>query len=882
MCNIAIYKREFMKRKALRHLSVNIKLLTIVFAGIILLGVILTLISTFFMRSSFDALYRERLSSSGRTLLAQYTGMDITKYVDMLLDRETIMEDSQRYLTDRLFVAEMQRNHPGGFFPSEYNAAKTRMAAYADQLSGLKDARYAAFSKSMLETRISTGVRNLYVLADIGLEDGYIYIFNTFYQAGTGIVFYDNFGTVDLKANFPEVEQAFRTGEPVYGIERIRPGTEERISHSATPVLDTDDNVVAVICVDVNLESISNQLNYFMIYSVILTLLILALILFVMLFMLKTIIIRPVQILTDISKEIAKGNVGVEIPKQTLARKDEMGALGRSYETMRVALEKLIESNKSLFEDIIIGKLDTRGDSSQFNGLFAQLIDNTNNTLDIIALYFDSVPASFVILDPQYDIAFANSSFYTTFVGFSAKQLYQELLEDNNSDYKSLKAKLSATIRQEEFACLRWFPIGGEQRCFSFICSSVAQADKKGGAIIVILDNTELVLAKDKALSANRAKSEFLSRISHELRTPLNAILSMAKLGLGDEMLSQSTSRFEKIVASSAHLSDIINDVLEMSRMESGKTEIRHAPMNVFELIGECVNMLLLKAQESNNKLVSHVEPGIPTRLVGDAFRVKQVVINLLSNAVKFTQDGTISVDVACLETNEQGCLLEFSVTDTGIGMSETFLGRIFTPFEQEDSFLSRRYAGSGLGLSISHNLVTLMGGDMNVQSELDKGSRFVFTVPFEMASGEETHGEPSSDKPEEYVSIVGKRLLLVDDIEINRMIVIEILANTGVEIEEAADGEEALAKFLNAPVGHYDCILMDIQMPKLDGYKTTVAIRQSPREDRDTPIIAMTANALKEDIDLAMACGMNGHLAKPIDFELCVQTVRKFCTEKR
>jgi len=868
-----------MKRKALRHLSVNIKLLTIVFAGIILLAVMLTLISTFFMRSSFDALYRERLSSPSRTLLAQYTHMDISKYVETLQNRPTIVEDSNRYLSDRLLVTEIQTNHPGGFFPPEYNAVKAQMAAYADELANLKDAKYIAFNKSMLETRISTRVRSLYVLADIGLNEGYVYIFSTSFQGAPGALFQENYGTVDLKANYPEAEQAFRTGDPVYGIDRVRPGTEEKMSHSATPVIDAQGNVLAVICVEVNLESISTQLNDFMVYSVILTLLIMALILFVMLFMLKNTIIRPVQILTDISKEIAQGNVLAEIPKQTLARKDEMGVLGRSYETMRAALEDLIENNKALFQNIIIGKLATRGDSSQFSGLFAQLIDNTNDTLDVIGLYFDSVPASFVILDPEYDIAFANSNFHETFGAFSTKELYQALLEEEDGDYDRLKAKLSAAIRQEELNCLRWFRMGAERRCFSLICSSVTRMDNRGGAIIVILDNTELVLAKDKALSANRAKSEFLSRISHELRTPLNAILSMARLGLGDEELSQSTSRFEKIVASSAHLSNIINDVLEMSRMESGKTEIRHAPMNVHELVDECVSMLALRAQESGNALESHVEPGIAACLVGDAFRIKQVIINLLSNAVKFTEHGTISVGVACVEKGEGRCVLEFTVADTGIGMSDAFLSRIFMPFEQEDSFLSRRYAGSGLGLSISRNLVLLMDGDMRVESESGKGSRFMFTVPFQIGQSEQLPGKTPGDAPTKDVSLAGKRLLLVDDIEINRAIVQEILSTTGVEIQEAADGEEALTVFLNSPLHHFDCILMDIQMPKLDGYKTTTAIRESAREDRDIPIIAMTANALKEDMDHALACGMNGHLAKPIDFELCVQTVRKYCT---
>jgi len=351
----------------------------------------------------------------------------------------------------------------------------------------------------------------------------------------------------------------------------------------------------------------------------------------------------------------------------------------------------------------------------------------------------------------------------------------------------------------------------------------------------------------------------------------------MARLGLGDDELSQSTSRFEKIVASSAHLSNIINDVLEMSRMESGKTEIRYAPMDIHGLINECVSMLMLRAQENRDELLPVIDAAIPACVIGDEFRIKQILINLLSNSCKFTENGTIKIEAECLDKNDYDCTVRFTVIDTGIGMTEAFLTKIFTPFEQEDSFLSRRYEGSGLGLSISHNLVSLMGGTMNVVSEPDKGSCFTFVIKFEIASVGEIQTQEADDSDDEGVSLDGMRLLLVDDIEINRAIVLEVLSDSGLTIDEAADGVEAYEKYLNSPLNHYDIILMDIQMPKMDGYKTTVAIRGSERPDRGLPIIAMTANALKEDVDRAIESGMDNHLAKPIDFDLCIKTIKKY-----
>jgi CheY-like chemotaxis protein len=315
--------------------------------------------------------------------------------------------------------------------------------------------------------------------------------------------------------------------------------------------------------------------------------------------------------------------------------------------------------------------------------------------------------------------------------------------------------------------------------------------------------------------------------------------------------------------------------------MESGKTEIRHAPMHIKEMAEECVELMTLKAAENNNELAVSVDPDIPVTLIGDEFRIRQILINLMSNSVKFTVGGQISLSAEVIERGRDNgkdcCTVQFTVADTGIGMSDEFLKKVFTPFEQEDSFLSRRYEGSGLGLSICHNLTRLMGGDMVVESKLGKGSRFSFHIPFEILETQAVM-EKEEIAQDTLFSFTGKRVLLVDDIDINRAIVCEVLADTGVELEEARDGEEACAKYMRSPVGYYDCILMDIQMPKMDGYTACGAIRASDRADSAVPIIAMTANALKEDIDHAIAAGMNDHIAKPIDFDVCMAKLKKWC----
>jgi len=859
------------------NISINFKLLTIVFAGIIIFAVLLTVASAALIRSIFEKLYEEKLSSPGRTLLAQYRDAgQYSRYADMLTARETFIEDSERYLVNRKLVEECEKIGPP--FPPEYDMAKKEMLDYSVQLDELKDAKYNAMFRSLLEIQQSSGVDKLYIIVDAGIENGYVFLFYTFYQAYTGVILHDNLGTVALKSHYSEIDKVYKTGETVYIIDKPELDRQGKMSHSFTPVTDGYGNIVAIIGVDINLEFIGKQMNDFVIFSSIISVFISALIIILMLIMLQRIIIRPIKKLTDISAEIAHGNITVEIPGNILGRNDEMGVLGNSYEMMRSALEKLVSNNEMMFGDIITGKIDTRGDSKQFSGLFARLIDNMNDTLDVIGLYFDNIPGTFVVFNSDYEVAYTNLHFKQTFSEFSIEFLLQKMLNDmEDNDIDSLKKKFADIMQKGEYQHLASFEIGGETRWFTYVCNKI---NSNNGAVVVIWDNTELALTKNQALSASKAKSEFLSRVSHELRTPLNAIMSMAKLGRGDKELNQSLNRFEQIVSSSAHLSNIINDVLEMSRMESGKTEIRYAPMDINGLIDECVSMLTLRAQENKNELLSRVETAIPAWVIGDEFRIKQILLNLLSNSSKFTENGKIRIEADCLQTDGRICTVQFVVSDTGIGMSKAFLQKIFAPFEQEDSFLSRRYEGSGLGLSISKNLVTLMGGTMDVSSELGKGSRFVFTLSFEITSGEQKESHELKDTNDENISIIDKRLLLVDDVEINRMIVLEVLNGSGLEIEEAADGEEALNKYLDSPPGYYDCILMDLQMPKMDGYQATAAIRAAQRIDNDVPVIAMTANALKEDIDRTIEFGMDAHLAKPIDFELCIKTIKKYCAQ--
>lgn len=517
------------------------------------------------------------------------------------------------------------------------------------------------------------------------------------------------------------------------------------------------------------------------------------------------------------------------------------------------------------------------------------------------------------------------------------------------------------------------------------------------------------------AQKANAAKKDFLSRMSHEIRTPMNVIIGMTTIA-GTHL--HDSTRLEdclsKIAFSSRHLLALINDVLDMSKIEEGKLSINHESFRLKQLTESVISVIYSQTRGQGKHFECDVDSTTGEVFIGDFMRVNQILLNLLSNAVKFTpQGGTIRLAIRQVNKKSGKTALQFTVSDTGIGMSEEFMERLFIPFEQADSKISQRYGGTGLGMAITHNLVQLLGGSIQVKSKLGEGTTFTVDLPFELDhetveykhwqmetlkvlvvdSDEDTcthasllfkrmgidaqwvkhgqeavrivleandagedydvclidwqmpdldgievtrrireqvgpdtliiiisaydwsgieqearqagvnafitkplfeselhhvlvsalHTEPVHEKKAEmqYKAHKGKRFLLVEDNELNREIAMELLANTGAQIEWAGDGAAAVERVLGSPEGYYDLILMDVQMPIMNGYAATKKIRASGHPGADSvPIVAMTANAFSEDVDTAYAAGMNGHIAKPIDVEVLYQTITELFEE--
>jgi len=545
---------------------------------------------------------------------------------------------------------------------------------------------------------------------------------------------------------------------------------------------------------------------------------------------------------------------------------------------------------------------DTRVGGVRYIGVVLAVSADTYADAATITLY-DHLGESFVVAeDGTIKLRPSDSTTKSSFDGYNLLKILER--GDMTRSQLAALADALAEPREYDVTCeldgVTWIlhcvpSEGGRDIVVAVPISLTAQSTYRGmsgtllNAVLVIaalaalfLYNFAFMLRKNQQIQLETAraksKSDFLDKMSHDIRTPLNAIVGMHELAL-QSMDDEAVVRdcLVKAKKSGEYLVSVINDVLDMSRVESGRMLLARQQFSLDELLENVLQIESPSAEENGLSLTLETAPPIETDFVGDGQRLRQCVMNLVNNAVKFTPSGGhVTVRRAAEPDGEGRALVRISVTDTGIGMSEEFMSKLFKPFEQERSSLVSATIGSGLGLSIVHEFVTLMGGKVSAFSRQGQGSAFTIELPLETAPKAEKAVTISDDELKE--KLRGHRVLLVEDNAINRQILSMLLSNLALSVDEAENGKIAVNQFAASSPGAYSLILMDIMMPVMGGLEAAAAIRGLDRPDAGTvPIVALSANAFEEDAKKSLEAGMQMHLAKPVDIDALKGMLKKY-----
>lgn len=577
------------------------------------------------------------------------------------------------------------------------------------------------------------------------------------------------------------------------------------------------------------------------------------------------------------ARDISRGNLTGDLP---LASKDELGEMTESLRAMVATLQGNQDRLRSIVEE------RTR----QLKKSQENLLQETS----LLKTILNTVPDLIFYKDMNGRYRGCNKSFceFTGkteqyIIGKNDIELFHIAVDQAahfiSDDMKVFKREIDVLVREEEVT----YP-NGQKVFLETIKMLYYSGTTEPFGMVGISRNIQLrketERAHDQAIAiaeeASQAKSDFVARISHEIRTPLNAIIGMNYLLRQISPTPAQQEYLHKTDLSARNLLSILNDVLDFSKIESGKLKIEKKPFPIRELVHDVVIMNDAMAKTANLSIETHVHADVPTVLVGDSMRIGQILLNLVSNAVKFSHNGVISVSMDVVKETATTMELSCSVQDQGIGMTSQQQELLFTPFTQADGSMTRKYGGTGLGLSICKNLVTLMGGSIEVESAQDEGTTFTFTLPLEKPTKDDLLAAENAQEalpvfdPDAPSRICGKRMLLVEDNVINQEIALAVLTSFGLEVDLATNGQEAVEKVFE---NDYSLVLMDIQMPVMDGHKATQVIRNDARFT-DLPIIAMTANAMDSDRMACLRSGMNEHISKPFEPNQLRHTLELWC----
>lgn len=656
-------------------------------------------------------------------------------------------------------------------------------------------------------------------------------------------------------------------------------------------------------------------------------------------------VVTPLRRIAAVCAQVSQGDMRARV---RLNRKDEIGQIADTHDHMLTVLSAKMRESETRIQEVMhldgmlkatneMARILLSGDESGFDDAMWEALQQMGCAAQVDRVYVwgdrigdDQLRYCDQLYEwsggatPQQERGIVQNISYTTII----PRWMEAFANDQclSGPVREMPAIERPLLEQQEILSLLVAPISLDEEAWGFIgmddchheriwTSSEEHVLRAAGVLVATAIRryrliSALKMAKEKAEDATSAKSEFLARMSHEIRTPMNAILGLTYLSLQLEMNPTLHGHLGRIRTAASNLLSILNDILDFSKIEARKLELEDVPFNLKQEVAAVLDVVTIRAREKGIGCTCCIAPNVPLGLCGDATRIRQILLNLAGNAVKFTESGGIRVEVDVFNLGRDTVTLCFSVEDSGIGLSPSELGRLFSPFTQSDGSISRRYGGTGLGLVICKELVEMMGGHMMVESEPGRGSTFTCTLTLKIALNQEGLGgqpcqlekknqtdltaqiaqntglqhnaSPDAEllpsPPPGFLnkekSLDGKRVLLVEDNEINQMIAAAILEQVGMVVTTANNGLESL-RVVQEQV--FDIVLMDIQMPEMDGLEATRHIRTMTNVPASLPILAMTAHAMSSDYAKSMEAGMNDHITKPIDPDQLYAMLRRW-----
>jgi signal transduction histidine kinase len=631
-------------------------------------------------------------------------------------------------------------------------------------------------------------------------------------------------------------------------------------------------------------SNFTSPLRYAMVTSIFFTAVALLVFFLVFTAAMTRILSNPLSAITGSAHKLAGGIFEHQLPPGITGRKDEIGRLGNAFLTMSESIQQVIKDIGKLTKAARAGSLNERADLSVHHGDYHLIITGINAMMDVFCSHFNVMPAALALFNAEAAPIYINKTMVEILSRHGFRSNDPRLLSTilARSDWQALfDPREGLGVYQDKIT----IPGPDGEPCnYSVMLQQILDEQS---VIMILQDITQLTRARIDAEAASTAKSNFLANMSHEMRTPMNAIIGMTSLAKSSGEIERKDYYLEKIENASNHLLGVINDVLDMSKIEANKLELSFLEFNLEKMLQRVSAVIASRLEEKHQTLTVKLNKDMPVNVIGDEQRLAQVITNLLSNAVKFTpEDGAIRCSLDCVQSTPPGpdnsIMIQVEISDTGIGMTEEQQARLFTSFQQADSSISRRFGGTGLGLAISKRIVEMMSGTIWVTSRAGEGSTFGFTVKLEKKADADGNEERESGGAEtvpykEPGCFKGYTVLLAEDVEINREIVLALLEPTELSVDCAENGAEALSMFTKDP-GKYRMIFMDIHMPEMDGYETTRRIRALDIPQAKTiPIVAMTANVFRQDIENCLAAGMNDHIGKPLNFNEVLRKLQKY-----